>query len=109
MFVGAGGASLKLLQISGIPEIEELRRLPDRWPVPGIPKPAIAERHKVKVYGMAETGSPPMSVPHIDARKLEGKPRRPVRAVRAVQHQVSEGRFRGSTSIRPSTTTTWPA
>ena len=23
---------------------------------------------------MAETGSPPMSVPHLDARKLDGKP-----------------------------------
>ncbi|WP_268622644.1 malate:quinone oxidoreductase, partial [Escherichia coli] len=36
--------------------------------------PAIAGRHEVKAYGMADTGSPPMSVPHLDARKLDGKP-----------------------------------
>jgi malate dehydrogenase (quinone) len=29
---------------------------------------------RIKAYGMAETGSPPMSVPHLDARKLDGKP-----------------------------------
>lgn len=36
--------------------------------------PAIAGRHDVKAYGKAEAGSPPMSVPHLDARKLDGKP-----------------------------------
>ena len=74
VFIGAGGASLKLLQISGIPESKNYAGFPVGGQFLAFQKPAIVERHKVKVYGMAETGSPPMSVPHIDARKLEGKP-----------------------------------
>lgn len=35
--------------------------------------PAIARRHLAKVYGKAATGSPPMSVPHLDTRYLNGK------------------------------------
>ncbi len=33
----------------------------------------MAERHHAKVYGKAATGSPPMSVPHLDARVIGGK------------------------------------
>jgi malate dehydrogenase (quinone) len=74
VFIGAGGAALKLLQMSGIPESKNYAGFPVGGQFLAIQSPAIAERHKVKVYGMADTGSPPMSVPHIDARKLEGKP-----------------------------------
>jgi malate dehydrogenase (quinone) len=74
VFIGAGGAALKLLQMSGIPEAKNYAGFPVGGQFLAIQNPAIAERHKVKVYGMADTGSPPMSVPHIDARKLEGKP-----------------------------------
>jgi malate dehydrogenase (quinone) len=35
--------------------------------------PAVAARHDAKVYGKASTGSPPMSVPHLDRRHVEGK------------------------------------
>ncbi len=53
----------------------------------------MTSRHGVKAYGMAETGSPPMSVPHLDARKLDGKPVVLFGAVRAVQHQVPQARL----------------
>ena len=36
-------------------------------------KPEVAERHTAKVYGMAAAGSPPMSVPHLDTRIIDGK------------------------------------
>lgn len=74
VFIGAGGAAVKLLQMSGIPEAKNYAGFPVGGQFLAFKAPAVAERHKVKVYGMAETGSPPMSVPHIDARKLDDKP-----------------------------------
>jgi malate dehydrogenase (quinone) len=73
VFLGAGGGSLPLLQKSGIPE----GRGYAGFPVSGIwlrcDDPAIASRHDAKVYGKASEGSPPMSVPHLDTRHVEGK------------------------------------
>ncbi|MGH8083382.1 MAG: malate dehydrogenase (quinone) [Lysobacter sp.] len=74
VFIGAGGAALKLLQLSGIPEARDYAGFPVGGQFLAFQAPAIANRHGVKAYGMAETGSPPMSVPHLDARKLDGKP-----------------------------------
>lgn len=74
VFIGAGGAALKLLQLSGIPEAKDYAGFPVGGQFLAFQAPAIAGRHDVKAYGMAETGSPPMSVPHLDARKLDGKP-----------------------------------
>jgi malate dehydrogenase (quinone) len=73
VFLGAGGGSLHLLQKSGIPE----GRGYAGFPVSGIwlrcDDPKIAARHHAKVYGKASVGSPPMSVPHLDTRHIEGK------------------------------------
>jgi malate dehydrogenase (quinone) len=73
VFIGAGGGSLPLLQKSEIPE----GRGYAGFPVSGIwlrcDNPAIASRHHAKVYGKASVGSPPMSVPHLDTRHVEGK------------------------------------
>ena len=73
VFLGAGGAALTLLQKSGIPEADGFAG----FPVSGIwlrsGKQEIATRHMAKVYGMAATGSPPMSVPHLDTRYVDGK------------------------------------
>lgn len=74
VFIGAGGASLKLLQLSGIPESRDYAGFPVGGQFLAFQSPAIAGRHQVKAYGKAEAGSPPMSVPHLDARKLDGKP-----------------------------------
>jgi malate dehydrogenase (quinone) len=36
-------------------------------------KPEIVARHHAKVYGKAPVGAPPMSVPHLDTRFIDGK------------------------------------
>ncbi|MCF8532779.1 MAG: malate dehydrogenase (quinone) [Reyranella sp.] len=73
VFLGAGGAALTLLQKSGIPEAKGFAG----FPVSGIwlrcGKTEVVERHTAKVYGMAASGSPPMSVPHLDTRIVDGK------------------------------------
>jgi len=73
VFIGAGGGSLPLLQRSEIPESRGYAG----FPVSGIwlrcDNPAVASRHNAKVYGKASQGSPPMSVPHLDTRHVEGK------------------------------------
>jgi malate dehydrogenase (quinone) len=73
VFIGAGGGSLPLLQKSEIPE----GRGYAGFPVSGIwlrcDNPDVASRHNAKVYGKASVGSPPMSVPHLDTRHIEGK------------------------------------
>jgi len=74
VFIGAGGAALKLLQMSGIPEAKNYGGFPVGGQFLAFQGQDLAARHRVKAYGMAETGSPPMSVPHLDARKLDGKP-----------------------------------
>ncbi|MDH0371389.1 malate dehydrogenase (quinone) [Comamonas aquatica] len=74
VFVGAGGAALKLLQASGIPESKNYAGFPVGGQFLAIENPELTTRHDVKAYGIASTGSPPMSVPHLDARQLDGKP-----------------------------------
>ncbi|MBF9264953.1 malate dehydrogenase (quinone) [Paracidovorax cattleyae] len=74
VFVGAGGAALKLLQASGIPESKNYAGFPVGGQFLATENPELTARHDVKAYGIASTGSPPMSVPHMDARNLDGKP-----------------------------------
>ena len=73
VFIGAGGGSLPLLEKSGIPEGKGFGGFPvsGQWLV--CTKPEIIERHQAKVYGKAAVGSPPMSVPHLDTRVIDGK------------------------------------
>ena len=73
LFIGAGGAALPLMQLSGIPEAKAYGGFPVGGEFLVCENPAITERHLAKVYGLAETGSPPMSVPHLDTRVLDGK------------------------------------
>lgn len=35
--------------------------------------PAVVDKHFAKVYGKAKVGAPPMSVPHLDTRYIDGK------------------------------------
>ncbi len=73
VFIGAGGGALELLQKSGIPEGHGY----GGFPVSGIwlrcDDDAVSARHHAKVYGKAAHGSPPMSVPHLDTRIIDGK------------------------------------
>ncbi len=72
VFLGAGGGALTLLQKSGIPE----SRIYGGFPVSGqwlvCSDPSLATQHSAKVYGKAKVGAPPMSVPHLDTRWIEG-------------------------------------
>jgi malate dehydrogenase (quinone) len=73
VFIGAGGGSLPLLQKTGIPEGQGYAG----FPVSGIwlrsDNTELASRHHAKVYSKAAVGSPPMSVPHLDKRHVDGK------------------------------------
>ena len=73
VFLGAGGGALPLLQRSKIPEQDNYAG----FPVSGLwlrcDNEALAARHDAKVYGKASSGSPPMSVPHLDRRHVDGK------------------------------------
>jgi malate dehydrogenase (quinone) len=73
VFIGAGGGAIELLQKSHIPEGHGY----GGFPVSGIwlrcDESAVSDRHHAKVYGKAAHGSPPMSVPHLDTRIIDGK------------------------------------
>ena len=74
VFLGAGGGALPLLQKSGIPESLGYGGFPvsGQWLV--CEEEAIVKHHYAKVYGKAAIGAPPMSVPHLDTRIINGKP-----------------------------------
>ncbi|WP_156645438.1 malate dehydrogenase (quinone) [Lentibacillus sp. JNUCC-1] len=73
VFIGAGGWSLPLLQKTGIPESKHI----GGFPVSGLfmvcNNPDVIAKHDTKVYGKAEVGAPPMSMPHLDRRHIEGR------------------------------------
>src|SRR5690625_7768 len=75
VFIGAGGAALPLLQKTGIPESKHL----GGFPVSGVffvcNNEEVTEKHFAKVYGKAAVGAPPMSVPHLDTRYIDGEKR----------------------------------
>ncbi|WP_342325094.1 malate dehydrogenase (quinone) [Kosakonia sp. BYX6] len=73
VFIGAGGGALKLLQKTGIPEADNYAGFPVGGSFLMTENPAITSIHQQKVYGQASVGAPPMSVPHIDARFIDGK------------------------------------
>lgn len=73
VFIGAGGGSLPLLEKADIPEAEGYGGFPisGQWLV--CHNEALINRHGAKVYGKASVGAPPMSVPHLDTRIINGK------------------------------------
>lgn len=73
IFIGAGGAGLTLLQKSGIPEAKEYAGFPVGGEFLVTEDQEVVKRHLAKVYGKASVGAPPMSVPHLDTRMLDGK------------------------------------
>jgi len=73
VFIGAGGGSLPLLEKSGIPEGKGFGGFPVSGQWLKCTNPEIIEQHGAKVYGKAAVGSPPMSVPHLDTRMIDGK------------------------------------
>lgn len=73
VFIGAGGGSLHLLEKSGIPEAAGFGGFPVSGQWLRCTNDAIIAQHHAKVYGKAAVGSPPMSVPHLDTRTINGK------------------------------------
>ncbi|QAY74727.1 malate:quinone oxidoreductase [Agromyces protaetiae] len=73
VFVGAGGGALALLQHSGIPEIKGFGGFPISGQFLRTTNPKIVAQHQAKVYGKAAVGAPPMSVPHLDTRVVDGE------------------------------------
>ena len=72
VFVGGGGYALGLLQKSGIPEIRGFGGFPVSGEFLRTDNPEVVARHAAKVYGKASVGAPPMSVPHLDLRVVDG-------------------------------------
>ena len=73
VFVGAGGMALPLLQKSGIREIKGYGGFPVAGEWLRCTNEELVEQHQAKVYGQASVGAPPMSVPHLDTRVIDGK------------------------------------
>ncbi len=73
VFLGAGGAALPLLQMSGIPEGKGFGGFPVSGQWLRCDNPEVVKQHQAKVYSQAAVGSPPMSVPHLDTRVVDGK------------------------------------
>ncbi len=73
VFVGAGGNALPLLQKAGIDEIKGFGGFPISGQWLRCTNPEVIARHDAKVYGKAAVGAPPMSVPHLDTRYVDGQ------------------------------------
>lgn len=73
IFIGAGGGSLPLLENANIPEGKGYGGFPVSGQWLKCTNPEIIAKHDVKVYGKASVGAPPMSVPHIDSRMINGE------------------------------------
>ncbi len=73
VFIGSGGGSLPLLQKSGIKEGKGYGGFPVSGKFMRCKDSEIIEQHRSKVYGKAAEGSPPMSMPHLDERRIDGE------------------------------------
>lgn len=73
VFIGAGGGALPLLQKVEIKEKEGYGGFPISGQWLFCKNPELIEKQHGKVYSKAEVGSPPMSVPHLDTRFINGK------------------------------------
>lgn len=73
VFIGAGGGAILTLQKSGIPESKNFGGFPvgGQWLI--CQNEDVINKHFAKVYGKAQIGAPPMSVPHLDTRVIDGK------------------------------------
>ncbi len=73
VFIGAGGYALPLLESSDIPESDGYGGFPvsGEWLVSH--NPELIAKHQAKVYTQATVDAPPMSVPHLDLRIIDGK------------------------------------
>ncbi len=73
IFIGAGGGALPLLQKVEIPEKDGYGGFPVSGQWLFCKNRELIEQHHAKVYSKAGVDAPPMSVPHLDARFINGK------------------------------------
>ncbi|MBG6111100.1 malate dehydrogenase (quinone) [Flavobacterium sp. CG_23.5] len=73
VFIGAGGGSLPLLEKADVPEGKGFGGFPVSGQWLKCTNPEVIAKHQAKVYGKASVGAPPMSVPHIDSRMIDGE------------------------------------
>jgi malate dehydrogenase (quinone) len=73
VYISGGGGSLPLLQKSGIKEGKGYGGFPVSGKFMRCTNPEVIKEHKAKVYGKAAEGSPPMSMPHLDERRINGE------------------------------------
>ncbi|WP_100009776.1 malate dehydrogenase (quinone) [Lentibacillus sediminis] len=73
VFIGAGGGALPLLQKTDIPESKQIGGFPISGQFLVCSNPEVVEQHRAKVYGKEPKGTPPMTVPHLDRRYIQGK------------------------------------
>ena len=73
VFIGAGGGALPLLQKADIDESKGYGGFPvsGQWLI--CHNADVIKQHNTKVYGKAAVGAPPMSVPHLDNRTINGQ------------------------------------
>ncbi len=73
IFIGAGGGTLSLLEKMAIEEAKGYGGFPVSGHFFQCTNEDVIGRHTAKVYGKAAVGSPPMSVPHLDRRMIDGQ------------------------------------
>ena len=73
VYISGGGGSLPLLQKSGIKEGKGYGGFPVSGKFMRCKNREIINEHNAKVYGKAAEGSPPMSMPHLDDRRIDGE------------------------------------
>ncbi len=73
VFIGAGGGAIPLLEKTNIPQSKGYGGFPVSGQWLKCNNPEVIKQHEAKVYGLADVGSPPMSVPHLDTRIMNGK------------------------------------
>lgn len=71
--LSAPAARVEAAAKTGIPEADNYAGFPVGGSFLMTENPAVTAQHLEKVYGQASVGAPPMSVPHLDARYLDGK------------------------------------
>jgi malate dehydrogenase (quinone) len=74
VFLGAGGGTLPLVQSAGIAAARGYAGFPigGQWLV--CDRSDLAARHPLKVYGGTPPSAPSLGGPHLDLRRLDGKP-----------------------------------
>ncbi len=73
VFIGAGGAAIPLLEKTELPIAQGYGGFPVSGQFLECTNEEVIKRHEAKVYGKADVGAPPMSVPHLDTRLIDGK------------------------------------